>query len=44
MESWFHILKTEFVHHTHYLSRYAARRDLFVCIKTYDNRQRLRAA
>ncbi|QNT69261.1 IS3 family transposase [Defluviicoccus vanus] len=41
MESWFHILKTELVHHTHYVSRNAARRDLSVYIKTYDNHQRL---
>ena len=29
MESWFHTLKTELVHHTRYAGREAAKRDLF---------------
>ncbi|MBK8176607.1 MAG: transposase [Rhodospirillales bacterium] len=41
MESWFHTLKTELVHHTRYTSRHEARRDLFAYSETYDNRQRL---
>ena len=44
MESWFHTLKTELVHHTRYVSREAARRDLFAYIETYYNRQRLHSA
>lgn len=44
MESWFHTLKPELVHHTRYTSRHEARRDLFAYIETYDNRQRLRSA
>jgi len=44
MESWFHTLKTELVHHTHYLGREAARRELFAYIEGYYNRQRLHSA
>lgn len=44
MESWFHTLKTELVHHTVYATRDAARRDLFAYIETYYNRQRLHSA
>ena len=44
MESWFHTLKTELVHHTRYTPREAARRDLFAYIETYYNRQRLHSA
>jgi putative transposase len=44
MESWFHTLKTELVHQTHYVSREAARRDLFAYIEGYYNRQRLHSA
>ena len=44
MESWFHTLKTELVHHTVYATREAARRDLFAYIETYYNRQRLHSA
>ena len=44
MESWFHTLKTELVHHTRYTSRDEARRDLFAYIETYYNRQRLHSA
>lgn len=44
MESWFHTLKTELVHHTRYASRDEARRDLFAYIESYYNRQRLHSA
>jgi transposase InsO family protein len=44
MESWFHTLKTELVHHTIYATYEAAKRDLFAYIETYYNRQRLHSA
>ena len=44
MESWFHTLKTELVHHTAYATREAAKRDLFAYIEGYYNRQRLHSA
>src|SRR5512144_2017096 len=44
MESWFHPLKTELVHHTAYATREAAKRDLFAYIEAYYNRQRLHSA
>ena len=44
MESWFHTLKTEFVHHTTYATRETARRDLFAYTEGYYNRQRLHSA
>ena len=44
MESWFHTLKTELVHHTFYATREAAKRDLFAYIEGYYNRQRLHSA
>jgi transposase InsO family protein len=44
MESWFHTLKTELVHHAAYATREAAKRDLFAYIETYYNRQRLHSA
>jgi putative transposase len=44
MESWFHTLKTELVHHTKYATREAAKRDLFAYIEGYYNRQRLHSA
>jgi transposase InsO family protein len=44
MESWFHTLKTELVHHTSYATREAAKRDLFAYIEGYYNRQRLHSA
>jgi transposase InsO family protein len=44
MESWFHTLKTELVHHTHYLGREAARREPFAYIEGYYNRQRIHSA
>jgi putative transposase len=44
MESCFGTLKTERVHQTHYLTREAAKRDLFATIEGYYNRQRLPSA
>lgn len=44
MESWFHTLKTELVHHTAYATRDAAKRHLFAYIETDYNRQRLHSA
>jgi transposase InsO family protein len=44
MESWFHTLKTELIHHTKYATREAAKRDLFAYIEGYYNRQRLHSA
>jgi transposase InsO family protein len=44
MESFFHTLKTELVHHATYASREAAKRDLFAYIEGYYNRQRLHSA
>src|SRR5512132_1429408 len=32
MESWFHTLKTELIHHAAYVTREAAKRDLFARI------------
>ena len=43
-KSWFHTLKTELVHHTHSVTREAARRDLFAHIEGYYNRQRCHSA
>lgn len=44
MESWFHTLKSELVHHTRYATREVAKRDLFAYIEGYYNRQRLHSA
>jgi transposase InsO family protein len=44
MESFFHTLKTELVHHAAYPTREAAKRDLFAYIEGYYNRQRLHSA
>jgi transposase InsO family protein len=44
MESRFHTLKTELVHHTKYATREAAKRNLFAYIEGYYNRQRLHSA
>lgn len=44
MESFFHTLKTELVHHAAYETRDAARRDLFSYIEGYYNRQRIHSA
>jgi len=44
MESCFGTIKTELVHQACYLTRDAARNDLFVYIEGYHNRQRLHSA
>lgn len=44
MESWFHTLKTELVHHSVYATRAAAKRELFAYIEGYYNCQRLHSA
>ena len=44
MESWFHTLKTELVHHSVYATPAAAKRELFAYIEGYYNRQRLHSA
>ena len=44
MESFFSTLKTELVHDGEYPDRDAARRDLFVYIEGYYNRQRIHSA
>jgi len=38
MESFFHTLKTELVHHRHYATRQEARRDIFAYIEGFYNR------
>jgi len=40
MESFFHTLKTELVHHRDYLTRDEARHDIFEYIEVFYNRQR----
>jgi transposase InsO family protein len=40
MESYFHTLKTELVHHRHYATREHARRDIFAYIEGFYNRTR----
>ncbi len=44
MESFFHTLKTERVHHRVYATRAAARRDLFQYIEGFYNPRRLHSA
>jgi putative transposase len=44
MESFFHTLKTELVHHRNYKTRDEARRDIFVFIEGFYNRIRLHSA
>jgi transposase InsO family protein len=44
MESFFHTLKTELVHHRTYATRDEARRDLFSYVEGFYNRQRLHSA
>jgi transposase InsO family protein len=44
MESFFHTLKTELVHHRHYATRAEARRDIFAYIKGFYNRTRRHSA
>ncbi|MGY3614170.1 transposase InsO family protein [Bradyrhizobium sp. USDA 10063] len=44
MESFFHTLKTELVHHRNYKSRAEAQRDIFAFIEGFYNRTRLHFA
>jgi transposase InsO family protein len=44
MESFFHTLKTELVHHRHYATRQEARRDIFAYIEGFYNRIRRHSA
>ena len=44
MESFFHTLKTELVHHRTYATRDEAKRDLFAYVEGFYNRQRLHSA
>jgi transposase InsO family protein len=44
MESFFHILKTELVHHGKYATRADAQRRLFAFIEGFYNRMRLHLA
>lgn len=44
MESFFHTLKTELVHHRHYPTRAAATRDIFAYIEGFYNRTRRHSA
>jgi putative transposase len=44
MESFFHTLKTELVHHRHYATRQAATRDIFAYIEGFYNRTRRHSA
>jgi putative transposase len=44
MESFFHTLKTELVHHRNYYTRAEAQRDIFAFIEGFYNRTRLHSA
>ena len=44
MESFFHTLKTELVHHRDYKTRAEAQRDIFAFIEGFYNRTRLHSA
>jgi transposase InsO family protein len=44
MESFFHTLKTELVHHQHYATREQAGRDIFAYIEGFYNRTRRHSA
>src|SRR4030088_336943 len=44
MESFFHTLKTELVHHQHYATSEEARRDIFAYIEGFYNRKRRHSA
>ncbi|WP_028133920.1 integrase core domain-containing protein, partial [Bradyrhizobium japonicum] len=44
MESFFHTLKTELVHHRNYKTRTEAKRDIFRLIEGFYNRTRLHSA
>jgi transposase InsO family protein len=44
MESFFHTLKTELVHHRQYATREEAKRDIFAYIEGFYNRVRRHSA
>ena len=44
MESFFHTLKTELVHHRQYATRQEAKRDIFAYIEGFYNRTRRHSA
>ncbi len=44
MESFFHTLKTELIHHTHYATRAEATQDIFAYIEGFYNRTRRHSA
>lgn len=44
MESFFHTLKTELVHHRHYATRAEAQCDIFAFIEGFYNRTKLHSA
>jgi putative transposase len=44
MESFFHTLKTELVHHRHYATRQEARREIFAYLESFYNRTRRHSA
>ena len=44
MESFFHTIKVELVHHRRWATRDDARRDLFAYIEGHYNRQRIHSA
>ena len=44
MESFFHTIKTELIHHRHYATREEARRDVFTYIEGFYNRKRRHSA
>ena len=44
MESFFHTLKTELVHHRTYATRNEAKRDLFSYMEEFYNRRRLHSS
>ena len=44
MESFFHTLKTELVHHRTYATHDEAKRNLFAYVESFYNRQRLQSA
>jgi putative transposase len=44
MESFFHTLKTELVHHCQYATRQQAKREIFAYIEGYYNRTRRHSA
>ncbi len=44
MESFFHTLKTELVHHRTYATRDEAKRDLFAYMEEFYNRRRVHSS